>query len=86
MKSFSFSIITPEGIVVSSEAEVVEVRSTLGTLDVMAGHQPLVADCPAGRVRVLMDGKWCSYDCDSGIFTMDGMAAQVLTAFAKISE
>ena len=86
MKPFSFSIITPEGIVVSGEAEVVEIRSALGTLDVMAGHQPLVADCPAGRVRVLMDGKWCSYDCDSGIFTMDGKEAQVLTAFAKISE
>lgn len=86
MKTFKFSLLTPEGIVVSDDVEMVEARSTSGAFGIMASHQPMIADCPSGRIRLLKDGSWRSYDCDVGVFAMDGTSAQLLTAFAKPSE
>ena len=79
---FRFSIVTPEGVAADGEAELVEAASSVGRLGLMAGHQPIVADCPSGKVRVFANGKWTSYDCDAGILVMDGQQARFITAFA----
>lgn len=82
---FKFSIVTPEGVSAEGEAEQVIATSSVGRLGLKAGHQPIVADCPAGKVRVFSNGKWTSYDCDAGILVMDGNQLRFLTAFASSS-
>ncbi|NLB68115.1 MAG: hypothetical protein GX804_00275 [Lentisphaerae bacterium] len=81
-KKFSFSIITPEGIAYETEAEVIEIVSSAGSLGIMAGHEPIITDSPPGKVRILKDNVWTSHNCDDGVFIMDGEKARLLTTFA----
>ena len=52
MRTIAVSIVTPDGPVYESEAELVVAKATSGELGVMAGHVPLVAPLAIGSVRM----------------------------------
>ena len=83
MTTFPFSILTPGGTVVSGEVTQIEVRTYVGSLGVMAGHEPMVAACPAGVVRLQQDGVWVRFKADTGLLTVDREKVTLLTSQAQ---
>ena len=83
MTTFPFSILTPGGTIVSGEVTQIEVRTYVGALGVMARHEPMVAACPAGIVRIQQEGVWVRFKAGSFILTTDGKKATVLTSHAQ---
>jgi len=83
MTTFPFSILTPGGTIVSGEVTQVEVRTYVGSLGVMAKHEPMVAACPPGIVRIQQEGVWVRFKAASFILTTDGKKAIVLTSHAQ---
>jgi len=83
MTTFPFSILTPGGTIVSGEVTQIEVRTYVGSLGIMAKHEPLVAACPEGVVRIQQDGVWVRFKTDSCLLTVDGVKATVLTSHAQ---
>ena len=85
MTTFPFSILTPGDMIVSGEVTQVQIRTYLGALGVMAHHEPLVAACPAGIVRVQQEGVWVNFKTDEFLLTADGDKVTVLTSHAQYS-
>ena len=54
-KSFSVSLVTPEGPAWEGEAEMLIVPGAAGEIGVLARHAPLVAMLNAGSTRVYLD-------------------------------
>jgi len=83
MTTFPFSILTPGGTIVSGEVTQVEVHTYVGSLGVLAKHEPMVAVCPAGVVRIEQDGVWVRFKSNEFILTTDGAKTTVLTSHAQ---
>jgi F-type H+-transporting ATPase subunit epsilon len=81
--TFPFILQTPSGTVVSGDVTQLELRTYDGSLGVLAGHEPIVAACPAGIVRIQQDGAWVRFKTDPCILTMDGHTATILTSQAQ---
>jgi F-type H+-transporting ATPase subunit epsilon len=83
MTTFPFSILTPGGTIVDGEVTQVQVRTYVGALGVMAKHEPIVAVCPAGVVRIQQEGVWVGFKTDECLLTADGEKVTVLTSHAQ---
>ncbi len=83
MTTFPFRILTPGGTIVSGDVIHVQVRTQEGALGVMARHAPMVAACPAGRVRIQQEGVWVEFKTDEAVLAIDGAQAILLTAYAQ---
>ena len=83
MTTFPFSILTPGGTIVSGDVTLVEVRTYVGSLGVMAKHEPKAAVGPPGIVRIQQDGVWVRFKTDECILNTDGEKATVLTSHAQ---
>lgn len=85
--AFHFSIETPSGIFIEgSDITHVEVTTPLGKLGVMARHEPLVAACPPGIVRIRHNsGEWTNFRTSRAILVADGSSVKVLTSLARLS-
>jgi F-type H+-transporting ATPase subunit epsilon len=53
----AFELISPERLLLSTQADMITVPGTEGYLGVMAGHAPLVTTLRAGMIDVLENGK-----------------------------
>ncbi len=62
----AFDLISPERLLLSTEADMVTVPGTEGYMGVMAGHSPLVSTLRAGMIDVQVDGKDDRYFIRSG--------------------
>lgn len=85
MTTFPFSILTPSGTIVSGDVTQIEVRTYIGSLGVLAKHEPIVAACPAGIVRIQQDGAWVHFKTEACLLTTDGTKATLLTPFAQFA-
>jgi F-type H+-transporting ATPase subunit epsilon len=85
MTTFPFSILTPSGTIVDGDVTQIEVRTYVGSLGVMANHEPLVAACPAGVVRIQQEGVWVRFKAECGILSVDRDKATFLTPFAQFA-
>ena len=56
MDSLSFEIITPERVVVSDEADMVEARGSLGEFGVLPGHIRYLTTIEIGEIRYTKGG------------------------------
>lgn len=54
-RTFSVSLVTPEGAVFDDEAEMIIVPGAAGEIGVLARHAPLIAMLNAGSTRVYTD-------------------------------
>jgi len=57
METVQVSVVTPDGAVYTSDAELVVVKTTEGELGIKAKHIPLVSPLKVGPARFLKDGK-----------------------------
>ena len=55
-QSIAFDLVSPERLLLSTEAEMVTVPGAEGYLGVMAGHMPLISTLRAGMIDVLKNG------------------------------
>ncbi|MFD1708747.1 F0F1 ATP synthase subunit epsilon [Siminovitchia sediminis] len=67
MNTMKVSIVTPDGPVYNSEAEMVSTKAETGELGILPGHIPLVAPLQIGAVR-LKNGNKTEYVAVSGGF------------------
>ena len=85
MTTFPFSILTPSGTIVSGDVTQIEVRTYVGSLGILAKHEPIVAACPAGVVRIQQEGVWVRFKTEACILSTDGEKATLLTSFAQFA-
>jgi len=57
MARIAFDLVSPERLLLSTEADMVTVPGTEGYLGVMAGHAPLVTTLRAGMIDVQTNGQ-----------------------------
>ena len=82
MKSFSLSIVTPDGVQFEGEAEELVVRTIGGDMGIMAGHVNCVTALGKGKALVVADGKRREAACIGGILSvLDGKVSLVPTTF-----
>ena len=68
VRTFSLSVVTPEGAAFEGEAERLIVPGAAGEIGVLARHAPLVAMLKAGEIRIKADGAWTTLAAGPGFF------------------
>ena len=58
MTPFKLEIITPEKKFFDGETEQIIVRTTVGDIGIMKGHEPYCAALGIGQLRVMIDGQF----------------------------
>jgi F-type H+-transporting ATPase subunit epsilon len=86
VKTFSLSLVTPEGAVYEGEAERLVVPGADGEIGVLARHAPLVAMLKAGEVRIKSGDEWASFAAGPGYFKVQRDRALVLVDDAVRAE
>jgi F0F1-type ATP synthase epsilon subunit len=82
-RTFSFRILTLGGEVLRGEVTQIEVKSFDGWLGVMARHEPMIAACPAGIIRIQQDGGWVHFKADEFLLVVERHLTTILTPAAK---
>jgi F-type H+-transporting ATPase subunit epsilon len=85
-RTFSVSVVTPEGTAFEGEAEMLIVPGAAGEIGVLARHAPLVAMLKAGEIRIRTDGAWQSFAAGPGYFKVQKDRAIVLVDDAVRAE
>ncbi|MGN0682169.1 MAG: ATP synthase F1 subunit epsilon [Oscillospiraceae bacterium] len=67
MTPFKLRIITPEKTVFDGETEQVIVRTTVGDVGILNGHEPYCAAIGIGQMRVMMNGEFRRAATSGGI-------------------
>jgi F-type H+-transporting ATPase subunit epsilon len=85
-KTFSLSVVTPEGAAYEGEAERIVVPGAAGEIGVLARHAPLVALLRAGEIRIRAGGEWQTFAAGPGYFKIQRDRAIVLVDDAVRAE
>jgi len=85
-RTFSLSVVTPEGAAFEGEAERLVVPGAAGEIGVLARHAPLVAMLKAGEIRIRSGGAWQSFAAGPGYFKVQRDRAIVLVDDAVRAE
>jgi F-type H+-transporting ATPase subunit epsilon len=85
-RTFSLSVVTPEGAVFEGEAERIVVPGAAGEIGVLARHAPLVAMLRAGEIRIRSGDQWQSFAAGPGYFKVQRDRAIVLVDDAVRAE
>src|SRR5918992_1102616 len=85
-RTFSLSLVTPEGAAFEGEAERLVVPGAAGEIGVLARHAPLVAMLKAGEIRIRSGGEWQSFAAGPGYFKVQRDRAIVLVDDAVRAE
>jgi F-type H+-transporting ATPase subunit epsilon len=85
-RTFSLSVVTPEGSVYEGEAERIVVPGAAGEIGVLARHAPLVAMLRAGEIRIRSENEWQSFAAGPGYFKVQRDRAIVLVDDAVRAE
>ncbi len=67
MTPFKLQIITPEKTVFDGEVEQVIVRTTVGDVGILKGHEPYCAALGIGQMRVMVNGEFRRAATSGGI-------------------
>jgi F-type H+-transporting ATPase subunit epsilon len=86
VKTFSLSLVTPEGAAFDGEAERLIVPGAAGEIGVLARHAPLVAMLRAGEIRIRTGGEWQTFAAGPGYFKVQRDRAIVLVDDAVRAE
>ncbi|MEG1480031.1 MAG: hypothetical protein RSD41_03385 [Kiritimatiellia bacterium] len=83
--TFPFRIETPSGIFIEGQISSLEVRTMVGYLGIMARHEPIVAACPPGKIRICQEGEWTSFSTSRALLSSDGEKVCILTSLVKLA-
>ncbi|MCL1789703.1 MAG: ATP synthase F1 subunit epsilon [Oscillospiraceae bacterium] len=81
MTPFNLKIITPSKVIFDDKTENVIVRTTVGDVGILAGHEPYVAALPVGRMKMMdKDGKYKLASLSTGTIRVEegGKAVVIL--------
>lgn len=67
MTPFKLQIITPEKTVFDGETEQIIVRTTVGDVGILNGHEPYCAAIAIGQMRIMMNGEFRRAATSGGI-------------------
>ena len=67
MTPFKLQIITPEKTFFDGETEQIVVRTTVGDVGILNGHEPYCAALGIGQMRVMMGGEFRHAATSGGI-------------------
>lgn len=81
-----FKIVTPERVLMQTEAEAVVVPAELGYLGVLPGHAPLLAALKAGVVRYRWEGQMRRLAVSGGFIEVTAKQVVVLADTAEMAE
>jgi F-type H+-transporting ATPase subunit epsilon len=85
-RTFSLSLVTPEGSAYDGEAERLVVPGAAGEIGVLARHAPLVAMLRAGEIRIKTGDEWQTFAAGPGYFQVHRDRALVLVDDAVRAE
>ncbi|MBO5906651.1 MAG: ATP synthase F1 subunit epsilon [Clostridia bacterium] len=82
MRAFKLTVVTPDGLAFSGEAESILVRTTDGDVEILRGHADFLATLSIGRTRIIEGGKSRLASSAGGFITVTaGEVKMVATTF-----
>ena len=78
MTPFKLQIITPEKTFFDGETEQIIVRTTVGDVGILNGHEPYCAALGIGQMRVMIDGEFRNAATSGGIIKVNREKTVVL--------
>ena len=86
MTPFKLQIITPETTVFDGETEQVIVRTTVGDVGILNGHEPYCAAVSIGQMRIMIDGEFRRAATSGGIIKVSKEKTTVLVQTCEWSD
>lgn len=86
MTPFKLQIITPEKTVFDGETEQIIVRTTVGDVGILNGHEPYCAAISIGQMRVMIDGEFRRAATSGGIIKVSKEKTTVLVQTCEWSD
>lgn len=87
MNKLSLKIVTPSRIMYDGEAEMVIMRTKVGDIGIMAGHQPLVTVLDYGVLKLkISENEEKRAAVLGGFVEIDGEGVNILTDIAEWSD
>lgn len=85
-RPFHFQIETPSGIFIEGDdITAVIVKTPIGQLEVLANHEPIVAACAPGIVRIRQGEEWMNFRTSRAILVSDGKDVKLITSLARLA-
>ncbi len=78
MTPFKLEIITPEKKFFDGETEQIIVRTTVGDVGILNGHEPYCAALGIGQIRIMVDGKFRHAATSGGVIKVNRQKTVVL--------
>ena len=86
MTPFKLQIITPEKTVFDGEAEQVIVRTTVGDVGILKGHEPYCAALGLGQMRIMQNGEFRRAATSGGIIKVSKEITTILVQTCEWSD
>ncbi len=86
MTPFKLQIITPEKTVFAGEAEQVIVRTTVGDVGILKGHEPYCAALGIGQMRIMQNGEFRRAATSGGIIKVSKEITTILVQTCEWSD
>lgn len=86
MTPFKLQIITPEKTVFDGETEQIIVRTTVGDVGILNGHEPYCAAVSIGQMRIMIDGNFRRAATSGGIIKVSKEKTTVLVQTCEWSD
>ena len=86
MTPFKLQIITPEKTVFDGETEQIIVRTTVGDVGILNGHEPYCAAISIGQMRIMIDGNFRRAATSGGIIKVSKEKTTVLVQTCEWSD
>ncbi|OFW63776.1 MAG: ATP synthase F1 subunit epsilon [Actinobacteria bacterium RBG_16_67_15] len=84
-KSFTLSIVSPEAVVWSGQAEMLVARTTEGEIGILADHEPTMAALATGSAEIHTDGQVIRLAVHGGFLQIFRNEVTLLTDRAEIA-
>lgn len=84
-KSFSLSVVSPEAIVWSGEAEMLVCRTTEGEIGILADHEPTMAALATGSAEIHAGGTVVALAVHGGFLQIFQNEVTLLTDRAEVA-
>lgn len=86
MTPFKLQIITPEKTVFDGETEQIIVRTTVGDVGILNGHEPYCAAISIGQMRIMIDGTFRRAATSGGIIKVSKEKTTILVQTCEWSD
>jgi F-type H+-transporting ATPase subunit epsilon len=83
MGKLNLEVVTPEKVMVSSEADIVVAPGTMGEFGILEGHVPFLSGILPGELRYTLDGKTEHFAVADGFLEVSNDKVSVLVDAAE---